>query len=46
MKSIGNAILIKPNQIGTLTETLDAVDDGRSGLTIRSRNFTSLGRDQ
>ncbi len=25
-KGIGNAILIKPNQIGTLTETLEAID--------------------
>ena len=28
-KKIANAILIKPNQIGTLTETLAAIDDGR-----------------
>ena len=26
---VGNAILIKPNQIGTLTETLEAVDMAR-----------------
>jgi enolase len=25
-KKVANAILIKPNQIGTLTETLDAID--------------------
>src|SRR6056297_2465328 len=28
-ESIGNAILIKPNQIGTLTETLQAIDMAR-----------------
>ena len=28
-ENIGNAILIKPNQIGTLTETLEAVDMAR-----------------
>ncbi len=28
-EGIGNAILIKPNQIGTLTETIDAIDMAR-----------------
>ena len=30
-KRIANAILIKPNQIGTLTETLAAIEHGRAG---------------
>lgn len=37
----GNAILIKVNQIGTLTETLDAMDMGRSagfGLIVSHRS--------
>ncbi len=40
-----NAILIKVNQIGTLTETLDCIGDGAEGR-IRRRDFASLGRDR
>ena len=35
-QGIGNSILIKVNQIGTLTETLDAIDMGRKA------NYTSI----
>ena len=34
-KKIANAILIKPNQIGTLTETLAAIDMAREGEVCR-----------
>ena len=41
---VGNSILIKVNQIGTLTETLAAIDDGaRRGL--HRRHVAPLGRD-
>ena len=43
-KGIANSILIKVNQIGTVSETLDAIDLGRrNGYT--SDHFASLGRD-
>lgn len=40
-EACGNAILLKVNQIGTLTETLDAIDMGRSagfGLIVSHRS--------
>jgi enolase len=40
-EGIGNAILIKPNQIGTLTETLEAIDMARAadfGTVISHRS--------
>lgn len=35
-KGVANSILIKPNQIGTLTETLDAIE------LAKSRGYTSV----
>ena len=44
-KGIANAILIKVNQIGTLTETLEAVEMAqRAGLSLR--HVAPLGRDR
>ena len=44
-RASANAILVKVNQIGTLTETLDAVDDGAAGR-LQRRDLASLGRDR
>ncbi len=41
-RKIANAILIKPNQIGTLTETLAAIDMAFEG-EIRGDHFAPLG---
>ena len=41
-KRTANAILIKPNQIGTLTETLAAIDHGGEGR-LRLGDVASLG---
>ena len=35
-KQVANSILIKPNQIGTLTETLDAIE------LAKSRGYTAV----
>ena len=44
-RKIANSILVKVNQIGTLTETLEAVDMAhRAGL--HCRDVASLGRDR
>ena len=44
-ESVANAILIKVNQIGTLTETLEAIELGRRGR-LRPRDLPPLGRDR
>ena len=41
---VGNAVLVKLNQIGTVTETLDAVRDGR-GRTLRHDHLAPVRRD-
>ena len=44
-ENVANAILIKPNQIGTLTETLAAIDMATArGLCVR--RLAPLGRDR
>ncbi len=43
-KKIANAILIKPNQIGTLTETLAAIDMAFKRQVCRG-GVASLGRN-
>ena len=40
-----NAILVKVNQIGTLTETLDAIELARASR-LRGRHLAPLGRDR
>ena len=42
---VANSILIKVNQIGTLTETLDAIEDGARGGLHRG-HVPPLGRDR
>ena len=44
-KKIANAILIKPNQIGTLTETLAAIDMA-ADARLRLGRVASLGRNR
>ncbi len=44
-KGTANAILIKPNQIGTLTETLAAISHGRTGR-LRLGDVASLWGDR
>ena len=44
-RGIANSILIKPNQIGTLTETLAAIDMAARGGLHRG-GLASLGRDR
>ena len=42
---VGNALLVKLNQIGTVTETLDAVRDG-ARRRLRDDHLAPLGRDR
>ena len=42
---VANSILIKVNQIGTLTETLEAIDDGARGR-LHGGHVAPLGRDR
>ena len=42
---VANSILIKVNQIGTLTETLATIEMARSG-GLYQRDFASIGRDR
>ena len=44
-RGIANSILIKPNQIGTLTETLAAIDMADEAR-LRGGHLASLGRDR
>ena len=44
-EGIGNALLVKLNQIGTVTETLDAVAHG-PGRRLRERHLAPLRRDR
>ncbi len=44
-RDVANSILIKLNQIGTLTETLDAISHGPSGR-LHGRGQPPLGRDR
>ena len=44
-ESVANAILIKLNQIGTVTETLQAIAVARAGR-LRARRQPPLGRDR
>ena len=44
-RKIANSILIKPNQIGTLTETLRSDRDGDEGRLL-GRRLASLGRNR
>ena len=43
-EGVGNAILVKVNQIGTLTETLEAIELARASR-LRDRDLAPLGRD-
>ncbi len=45
IKGVANAILIKPNQIGTLTETLAAISMAEKA-ELRLDRLASLGRDR
>ena len=44
-EGVGNAILVKVNQIGTLTETLDTIEVAQRGR-LRDGHLASLGRDR
>ena len=44
-EGVGNAILVKVNQIGTLTESLDVIELARDG-GLRDGDLASLGRDR
>ena len=44
-EGVGNALLVKVNQIGTMTETLEAMADGARG-ELRMHRLASLGRDR
>ena len=44
-KSIANAVLVKVNQVGTLTETLQAIELAKRG-GLRHRHLPPLGRDR
>ncbi len=44
-KGVANSVLIKINQIGTLTETFAAIDDG-APRSLYHRDLASLGRDR
>ena len=43
-EQVGNALLVKLNQIGTVTETLDAVRDGRATPATRRSSRTARAR--
>ena len=42
---VGNALLVKLNQIGTVSETLDAIDMAREAR-LRHRHLASIGRNR